>query len=232
MTKSKRITRKRHGGTGEEGIAGESVSSRKPWLSVLRSGVRSKGEGTPKPRRSVWRSIRSAVATAVYKAFGEIAGLSEKRPALARSFLARALTALGVEGPRVTASVTIERPRGEILGLLRGVEEIWSFSSRIQQVDIAKDQDTARFTFRDDAQSAAPRAGALLFGRASGGRGTEVKAVLAGKQSAGWVARAVAGLLAEVPRQRLLGDLRRVKQFAETGKIVTIMGQPSGRKAV
>ena len=232
MTKSKRITRKRPGGPGEEGIAGESVSARKPWLSVLRRSARSKGEAAPKPRRSVWRSIRSTVATAIYKAYSEIAGLSEKRPALVRNILARALTALGVEAPRVTASVTIERPRGEILGLLRGVEEMWSFSSRIQRVEIAKDQDTARFTFRDDARRAAARAGALLFARAPGGRGTEVKAVLAGKQSAGWVARAVAGLLAEVPRQRLLGDLRRVKQCAETGEIVTIVGQPSGRKAV
>ncbi len=145
------------------------------------------------------------MATAVYKAYSEIAGLSEESPALVRGLLARALTALGVEAPRVTASVTIERPRGEILGLLRGVDEMWSFSSRIQRVEIAKDQDTARFTFRDDARRAAARAGALLFARAPGGRGIEVKAVLAGKQSAGWVARAVAGLLGEVPRQRLLG---------------------------
>jgi uncharacterized membrane protein len=45
------------------------------------------------------------------------------------------------------------------------------------------------------------------------------------------MARAVARLLAEVPRQRLHGDLRRIKQWMETGEITTTVGQPSGRKA-
>jgi uncharacterized membrane protein len=231
MTKSKRIMRKRRGAPGEE-TAGESSGSRKPWISVLRRGARPRVDGALRPRHRVWRSIRSTVATAVYNLFGEIAGLSEARPALGRAILARVLTALGAPAPRVAVSVTIGRSRGEILGLLRGVEEMWSFSSRIQQVEIAKDQDTARFTFRDDARRAPARRGALLLTRAPGGQGTEVKAILSGKQSVGWLARAVAGLLAEVPRQRLLGDLRRIEQCAEIGAITTNVGQPSGRKAV
>lgn len=232
MTRSKRITRKRSGAPREEGNAGESVEARKPWIAVLRRGAHSRTDGAPRRKLRLWTAIRSYVATAGYNLFGELAGLSETRPALGRRILARALTALGVEAPRVAASVTIGRSRAEILGLLRGIEEIWSFSSRIQQVEIAKDQESARFTFRDDARKAPARTGMLLLARAPGGRGTEVKAVLAGKQSAGRFARAVSRLLASEPRQRLLGDLRRIKQCAETGEITTNVGQPSGRKAV
>ena len=235
MTKAKRITRKRGGAQGVERTAGESVSSRKAGTSALRSGApaRSEGalQGAQNPQRGVWKPVRSYLATAFYKIYGELAGLSETHPALGRNILARALTAMGTKAPRVVASVTIGKTRAEVLGMLRDFEEVQRFLSHIQRAEITKDQNTALFTFSDGAGKAFSRTGVLSFTPAPGGRSTEVKAVLGGTQSTGRMARAVARLLAEVPRQRLHGDLRRIKQWMETGEIPTTVGQPSGRKA-
>lgn len=235
MTKAKRITRKREGAQGVQRSAGESVSARKPGNPALHRGAHAKSEGAPSgaptQRRGVWKRLRSYVATAFYKISGELAGLSETRPGIGRNILARALTAMGVKAPRVVASVTIGKSRGEMLAMLRDFEEVRRFLGHIQRAEIAKDQNAALFTFTEGAGRAFSRTGVLSFTPAPDGRSTEVTAVLAGAQSEGRVARAVAKLLAEVPRQRLLGDLRRIKQWMETGEIATIAGQPSGRKA-
>jgi len=235
MTKAKRVTRKRGGAQGVERSAGESVTSGKQGTSALHRGARAKSEGAPcgaqRPQRGAWKPVRSYLATVFYKIYGELAGLSETRPALGHTLLTRVLTAIGTKAPRVVASVTIGKSRAETLGALRGFEEVRRFLSHIQRAEIGKDQNAARFTFCDGARRAFSRTGVLSFTPAPGGRSTEVKAVLAGTQSAGKVARAVAKLLAEVPRQRLLADLRRIKQWMETGEIPTIVGQPSGRKA-
>jgi uncharacterized membrane protein len=235
MTKAKLITRERSGAQGVERTAGESVSSGKPGTSALRRGALAESEGAPRgaqrQQRGVWKPVRSYVATAFYKVYGELAGLSETRPALGQYILARALTAIGTKAPRIAASVTIGKSRGEMLTVLRGFEEIRRCLSHIQRAEIAKDQDAALFTFCDGAGRAFSRTGVLSFAPAPGGRSTEVKAVLAGTQSIGRMARATAKLLAEVPRQRLFGDLRRIRQWMETGEIPTTVGQPSGRKA-
>lgn len=235
MTKAKRITRKRSGAQGVERGAGESVGSGKKGTSALRRGARQEGEaaacGAPRRERGAWKPVRSYVATAFYKIYGELAGLSETRPALGRNLLAMALTAMGTRAPRVVASVTIGKSPAEMLGALRGFEEVRRLLSHIQRAEITKDQNAALFTFCDGARRAFSRTGVLSLTPAPAGRSTEVKAVLAGTQSVGRMARAAARLLAEVPRQRLLGDLRRIKQWMETGEIATTVGQPSGRKA-
>lgn len=99
MTKAKRITRKRSVAQGVERATGERVSARKTGTSVLRRGALSKIEGAAcgaqRQRRAVWKPARAHLATAFYKIYGELAGLSETRPALGRNILARALTAMG-----------------------------------------------------------------------------------------------------------------------------------------
>lgn len=236
MTKAKRITRKRSGAQGVERTAGEGGRSGKPGTSAHHRGAHAKSEEAPraaqKQQRGPWKPVRSYLATLFYKVYGELAGLSETRPALGQNILARALAAIGARAPRVVASVTIGKTQAEMLGLLRGgFEEVRRFLSNIQRAEIAKDQSSALFTFCEGARRAFSRTGVLSFTPAPGGRSTEVKAVLAGTQSVGRMARAVAKLLAEVPRQRLSGDLRRIKQWMEIGEIPTTEGQPSGRKA-
>lgn len=235
MTKAKRITRERSVAQKVERTAGESVSSGKAGTSALRRDALAKigaaSCGAQGQRRGVWKPVRGYLATAFYKIYGELAGLSETRPALGRNILARALTAIGTRAPRVVASVTIGKSRAEVLAMFRDFEGVARFLSHIQRAEIARDQNSALFTFCDGAGRAFSRTGVLTFTPAPGGRSTEIKAVLAGTQSAGRMARAVERLLAEVPRERLHGDLRRIKQWMETGEIPTTVGQPSGRKA-
>lgn len=236
MTKAKRVTRKRGAAEGAVRAAGESGSSGKKGISAHHRGAHVKSEAMPcgaqRQQRGPWKPVRSFLATVFYKIYGELAGLSETRPALGQSILAKALTAIGIKAPRVVASVTIGKSRAEMIGALRsGFEEVRRFLRNIQRAEITKDQSSALFIFCDGARRAFSRTGVLSFATAPDGRSTEVKAVLAGTQSAGRVARAVAKLLAEVPRQHLFGDLRRVKQWMETGEIPTVVGQPSGRKA-
>jgi len=92
MAKAKRITRTRGGGPGVEGTEGERGSHGKPWttdLLILRALSPNEGAagGAPRLRRGVWRPIRSYVATAFNQLAGELAGLSETRPALGRHLL-------------------------------------------------------------------------------------------------------------------------------------------------
>jgi uncharacterized membrane protein len=235
MAKAKRITRTRGGAPGVERTEGEHGREGKSGTSdLLRRALSPKQGaacGASRRQRGLWKPVRSFVSTAFYKLYGELAGLVESRPALGRNILISALTALGAKAPRVSASVTIGKSREEVLGVLLDFEEVRRFLNSIQRVEIAKGQDTARFTFCADAGKGPARTGVMSFAPAPGGRGTEIRAVLAGTQSAGRVARAIAKLLAEAPKERLRGDLRRLQQWMETGEIPTVTGQPSGRKA-
>ena len=235
MAKTKGITRTRGGAPGVERTEGEHGRGGKAGTSDLLRRATTPREGAacgaPRQSRGVWKPVRSFVSTAFYKLYGELAGLSETRPALGRNILISALTALGAKAPRFAASVTIGKSRGEVLSVLFDFESVRRFLNSLQRVEIAKGQDTARFTFCDGARKGPAKTGVMSFAAAPGERGTEIRAVVAGTQSAGRVARAIARLLAEVPKERLHGDLRRLKQWMETGEISMVTGQPSGRKA-
>lgn len=72
--------------------------------------------------------------------------------------------------------------------------------------------------------------GFVRFQSAPAGRGTEVKVVLEYSPPGGAIAATVAKLFGEEPEQQIGDDLRRFKQFMETGEIATVEGQSSGRK--
>ncbi|MCA1588859.1 MAG: SRPBCC family protein, partial [Acidobacteria bacterium] len=61
-------------------------------------------------------------------------------------------------------------------------------------------------------------------------RGTEVKVSLTYEAPGGKVGEWLAWLLGEDPRSQLAEDLRRFKRLMETGSIITIEGQSSGRE--
>jgi uncharacterized membrane protein len=72
-------------------------------------------------------------------------------------------------------------------------------------------------------------AGSVHFTPASGGRGTEVRVVLEYEPPAGKLGVAVAKLLGEDPDTQVREDLRRFKRVMESGEVLTVEGQPSGR---
>jgi len=75
-------------------------------------------------------------------------------------------------------------------------------------------------------------AGSVRFRPDELGRGTWVKVSLMYQPPAGRLGAAVARLFGEEPHQQIEEDLRRLKQFLETGEIPTTEGQPSCRAGI
>lgn len=71
-------------------------------------------------------------------------------------------------------------------------------------------------------------AGSVRFLPAVGNRGTEVRVEIEYIPPAGKIGQAIAWLFGEEPQQQVRDDLRRFKQFMETGEIPTTEGQPRG----
>ncbi len=71
-------------------------------------------------------------------------------------------------------------------------------------------------------------AGSVRFVPSRAGRGTEVKVVMDYLPPAGRLGHALAVILGRNPAQQIKNDLRRFKQFMETGEIATTQGQPVG----
>jgi len=72
-------------------------------------------------------------------------------------------------------------------------------------------------------------AGSVHFTEAPGGRGTEVRVVLAYKPPAGALGALVARLLGEEPSSQIREDLGRLKQMFEAGEVSTSAQRPGGR---
>lgn len=73
-------------------------------------------------------------------------------------------------------------------------------------------------------------AGSVHFTEAAGGRGTEVRVVLAYKPPAGALGAVVARLMGEEPSMQIREDLGRLKQMIEAGEIATAAPYPGGRE--
>jgi uncharacterized membrane protein len=63
-------------------------------------------------------------------------------------------------------------------------------------------------------------------------RGTRVTLVQTGKVPAGSLGNAIAATVKRSPRQIVTEDLRHFKEFAETGEIPTVKGQPHGSRGI
>jgi uncharacterized membrane protein len=73
-------------------------------------------------------------------------------------------------------------------------------------------------------------AGSIRFEKAPNGRGTYVKVTVNYNPTAGKIGQLLAKLTGKEPEQLIEQNLRRLKQFLETGEIATIEGQSSGRE--
>ena len=73
-------------------------------------------------------------------------------------------------------------------------------------------------------------AGSIRFEEAPDGRGTYVKVTVNYNPTAGKLGQLLAKLTGKEPEQLIEQNLRRLKQFLETGEIATIEGQSSGRE--
>jgi uncharacterized membrane protein len=155
-------------------------------------------------------------------------------------------------GIRVERAVTIGRPVEEVYAFWRSLENLPRFMKNIQSVTerdgrshwvaeaplgatvewdavIEEDQPNARIAWRSIPGSQIENAGVVLFHPAPGERGTELRVNLEYKAPGGSLGAALARILGAEPDVQVREDLRRVKMLLETGQIISVSGQPSGR---
>lgn len=154
----------------------------------------------------------------------------------------------------VTKSVTINKSTAELFGFWRNFENLSQIMSHLESVtkvdnkrshwkakaplgmnveweaEITDEKENEFIEWRSVENSDIPNSGKVEF-LPTQNRGTEVRVTLDYQSPAGKVGSLIAKLFGEEPEQQVSDDLRRFKQLMESGTIMTVEGQTSGRKA-
>jgi uncharacterized membrane protein len=149
-------------------------------------------------------------------------------------------------------SVTINRPRDEIYAFWRDFTNLPRVMENIERIDATDDRrshwmvkapagrkvewesvitadEPGRLIAWQSVEGAdVASSGRIEFLDAAPGRGTVVRATFAYDPPAGWLGEWIAKLFQREPAVQARRDLRRLKQFLETGE-VTSSASPSGR---
>lgn len=94
--------------------------------------------------------------------------------------------------------------------------------------EIINDESNKVIAWRSLADASVPNSGSVRFVAAPADRGTEVHVVLDYIPPVGRIGWLIAKLFGQEPKQQIQEDLRRFKQYMETGEVPTIQGQPAG----
>ena len=165
----------------------------------------------------------------------------------------RAATVRASRAVKIEHTITVKRPAEELYAFWRNPANVPRIVDMVESVEEASDT-TARWRVRGpggvniewEAQiindipnellawksvgdADIPNAGSIHFRPAPNARGAEVRFVLEYEPPGGHLGAWVAKLLKQNPDQQVRAALRRFKQLAETGEIVTTEGQTSGR---
>lgn len=155
---------------------------------------------------------------------------------------------------RIQRSVTVNRPREEVFGFWRNLENLPQFMRHLENVrslddrrsrwvarlpggvsrleweaEITQERPGELIAWRSLPDSEVLTTGVVRFEDAPGDRGTRVHVSLDYSPPAGAIGEAVARLLNPVNRRMIREDMRRFKSLLEAGEIPTTEGQPSGR---
>lgn len=124
-----------------------------------------------------------------------------------------------------SVEVIDERRSHWILRLPTGVALEWD-------AEITADQPDESFSWASVQGSPLDHSGTVAFQRLPAGRGTILAVEIRIELARGPLLTNLAKLFAPYPEQRLLNDLRELKQLMETGEIATTAGQPSGHRGI
>lgn len=127
------------------------------------------------------------------------------------------------------AAVTVGRPPEEVYRFWRDLDKMPSF---MRDAEITDDESHRRIAWQSVPGSAVESGGSVEFTPAPGGRGTEVRVTTGYRQPGGALGKAAATLFGESPEQQVNDDLRRFKQFLETGQVMRSDGSPEGTSAI
>jgi uncharacterized membrane protein len=182
-------------------------------------------------------------------------GYSPLYDALGRAPLDESASVPYRQGIRVDKSITIDKPREELYAFWRNLDNLPRFMKNLHSVtalsdkrshwtadgpggkivewdaEIIHEQPNELIGWRSLTGSDVASAGSVHFKTAPGGRGTEVSIELQYIPPGGMLGAAFAKLTGKDLANEIEEDLRRLKQFLETGEIATVEGQPSGKQA-
>lgn len=159
------------------------------------------------------------------------------------------------ESALIGRSVTINRPKSELFAFWRNFENLPKFMEDVRSVEVLDDK-RSRWTIAGPGDSEVEfvsriteerpdeliawesepgadvrNSGRITFRDAPGSRGTEVEIVLAYDPPAGVAGRAIAKMLQREPNVQARRELKRFKQFMETGEIATANPGPAAPRA-
>lgn len=165
----------------------------------------------------------------------------------------------GHEGIQVERAITISRPRDQLFRIWRNFENLPRFMKHLKSVrvypvsdgirshwiataplggeiewdsEVTEEIDNEYMAWRSMPDSPVESTGSVHFSDAPGGRGTVLRIKMQYNPPAGSMGAAFAKLFGEEPSQQIQEDLRRFKQFIETGEIASVENQPSGRNSI
>lgn len=157
----------------------------------------------------------------------------------------------GGKGTKAEMHMTIQRPREDLFAFWRNFENLPRVMEHVESVEcldekrsrwrvrtlkdktveweseVINERANEMIAWRTLEGSQVHHAGSIWFTPAPGGLGTEVKLAVEYEGSA--FADAIAKLFRRSPEQQMREDLRRFKQWAETGEMATTRGQPAAR---
>lgn len=165
---------------------------------------------------------------------------------------ARGASLVGNDAVCVEKTVLVNKPREELYRHWRNLENLPGIMRHLDSVtvrdgkhshwvakgpagsqmewdaEIINEHENELIAWRSLEDADVPNAGSVRFTDDPLGRGTWIKVSLMYQPPAGRVGSAVAKLFGEEPHLQIDDDLRRFKQFMETGEVATIEGQPRG----
>jgi uncharacterized membrane protein len=159
------------------------------------------------------------------------------------------------ETTRVRTAITIDRPVQAVFATWRELgnlelsmrhiessreigEDRWQFTARVPGTsmtvnwvaELVEEVENERLVWRSTDDSDLHTEGRIEFVPRRDNENTEVYADIAYHPPAGKMGKSIAGFLRGLTRQVVKEDLRRFKQYMETGVVATIEGQSSGRR--
>lgn len=155
----------------------------------------------------------------------------------------------------VTKALTINKSAEELYSFWRNFENLPQFMEHLEAVknldgngkrshwkakaplgqsvewdaEVTSDIENVRIGWRSLEGADVPNSGVVEFTPATN-RGTEVKVVMTYEVPGGEWGAMLAKLFGEEPSQQVYGDLYRFKSLMESGEIIRVEGQTSGRK--
>lgn len=154
----------------------------------------------------------------------------------------------------IVKSVTINKSADELYAFWRNFENLPKFMNHLESVkvidgvksdwtakaplgkqahwtaEISEDVENQKIAWRSIENSEIPNSGKVEF-LSTVDRGTVVKVTIQYQPPAGKLGALASYFLSEEPETQITEDLRRFKSLMETGLIMHVEGQPSGREA-